>query len=183
MSPELDVFELIPRPPRSVLGTALAPRGRLKTPASATARAPGKPVDNKPQSLVALVPPGRACAREPLPLHITQTAGADKGKVNISGRTSLQACRSSRFTFRSREFASAEEVNGLIDDSRVIHDKSVPARDGEKVRHSFQPGLLKRDFAVTFTVEQPRKWPSPDYARDLNSSEIWAQKKGRSPLI
>ncbi len=24
---------------------------------------------------------------------------------------------------------------------------------------------------------------SPDYARDLNSSEIWAQKKGRSPLI
>ena len=23
----------------------------------------------------------------------------------------------------------------------------------------------------------------PDYARDLNSSEIWAQKKGRSPLI
>ncbi len=25
--------------------------------------------------------------------------------------------------------------------------------------------------------------PNPDYARDLNSSEIWAQKKGRSSLI
>ncbi len=24
---------------------------------------------------------------------------------------------------------------------------------------------------------------NPDYARDLNSSEIWAQKKGRSSLI
>ncbi len=24
---------------------------------------------------------------------------------------------------------------------------------------------------------------SPDYARDLNSSEMWAQKKGRSSLI
>ena len=29
----------------------------------------------------------------------------------------------------------------------------------------------------------PPRAASPDYARDLNSSEIWAQKKGRSPLI
>ena len=32
-------------------------------------------------------------------------------------------------------------------------------------------------------VVLPPKSPNPDYARDLNSSEMWAQKKGRSSLI
>ena len=30
---------------------------------------------------------------------------------------------------------------------------------------------------------QIERFASPDYARDLNSSEIWAHKKGRSSLI
>ncbi len=38
---------------------------------------------------------------------------------------------------------------------------------------------------ISLNVPAARIWylPSPDYARDLNSSEIWAQKKGRSSLI
>ena len=35
-----------------------------------------------------------------------------------------------------------------------------------------------------WTVRAPSSvTTSPDYARDLNSSEMWAQKKGRSSLI
>ena len=47
-----------------------------------------------------------------------------------------------------------------------------------------EPLLTAVDFIELFcTEEQKREIVSPDYARDLNSSEIWAQKKGRSPLI
>ena len=101
---------------------------------------------------------------------------------------SLHASRSSRFTFRSREFAIAEEVNGLIDDPRVIHDKSVPARDGEKVCHSFQPGLLKRDFAVTVTAKQPRKWanclvPADNTDDIVNGSQFRDNPTGPRPKL
>ncbi len=41
---------------------------------------------------------------------------------------------------------------------------------------------------LSLTCLTPTFWPantvlSPDYARDLNSSEMWAQTKGRSSLI
>ncbi len=46
---------------------------------------------------------------------------------------------------------------------------------------AFWTALVERDRVTAQQFVAPAS--SPDYARDLNSSEMWAQKKGRSSLI
>ncbi len=62
-----------------------------------------------------------------------------------------------RFTCWSRESAVPEEVDGLVDDFRIIHDESVAARHGKKVRHSVKPRFREGNLAVVFSVQQSGK--------------------------
>ena len=57
---------------------------------------------------------------------------------------------------------------------------SVCERCGRVIRGTRGKRFCEKEDDVTCFRERRA---SPDYARDLNSSEIWAQKKGRSPLI
>ena len=48
-----------------------------------------------------------------------------------------------------------------------------------------RPGGFKRPppRAPSHSRDRTAEGPTPDYARDLNPSEIWVQKKSRSSLI